>query len=880
MKLNNKEMKSKKVVNDFEVLNVLSYGEDKYIEREEKIDVDKLNFIAENEEIFKDLLRSDKRLEFTLGENYDPSAIFSMAKDYLNLSKNGIVKVNYIQKKGVGRYFAIKSMSLQSITRQIRQTIAQDEYMDIDMKNCHPNILLFICKNLKINCDILEKYCNDRDGFFKENDITKDVGKQMMLSVINGGKKDFKKLETPTDELIEFYDDEMPNIHNKICSKFKDLFKEHEKKRKDGGKDYNHKASFMNHILCDIESKILNVMDEYFGTDKNAVLCFDGIMLPSKNKYDLEECEKVIYDKLKINIKLDVKPFEDIFDLSKYDIPKYVEITEEKIKAYIKVKKTILKNIDDNNINDKTLSEIFNDMVKDVLITTNGDGDGFLWCNRQKLWVEKDKDELMFEICNETNLILKAIREIKKENNAKIFKISKQADISKKDKEQIKALKEIQKQIDFVNNKIQSTKGIRDIYTQAKKDFRNDKFKTEIINRSHDLLPITNGKVINLIDGTIRDRTKDDKFSTYCNVNYIEDTDKTEDDDKYLNKFVNQISMDNTDYIKYKQIKMGSYLSGQNYRDIDINHGVGKNGKSTEINALKLILGDFCGFIGKDVIVFDKSQHRKKGGGGHTSHLIPIDGKRLIITQELEENDVIDSEMVKKIASSDPIEGVRECFGKKTWTMYPFCKLVICSNKIPKFDTNDKAITDRLVFNPYKARFLNKEAMTDEKNNGSYNEIKYKYYEADSDLINMYKTHGRPIDIYFSWLVGGCMEFYKVKNNGIAKPKVVKEYINEKTSENDVIGLWISECCDTKNIDEWELMSKIDKKKYTTQSNTLYDNFSNWASKNEKHKGIGKIEFNVRVENTFTKARDKTGMVFHRITIVNNDEDDDNFRLL
>ena len=82
----------------------------------------------------------------------------------------------------------------------------------------------------------------------------------------------------------------MPNIHNKICSKFKDLFKEHEKKRKDGGKDYNHKASFMNHILCDIESKILNVMDEYFGTDINAVLCFDGIMMPSKNKYDLEEC--------------------------------------------------------------------------------------------------------------------------------------------------------------------------------------------------------------------------------------------------------------------------------------------------------------------------------------------------------------------------------------------------------------------------------------------------------------------------------------------------------------------------------------------------------------------------------------------------------------
>jgi hypothetical protein len=72
--------------------------------------------------------------------------------------------------------------------------------------------------------------------------------------------------------------------------------------------------------------------------------------------------------------------------------------------------------------------------------------------------------------------------------------------------------------------------------------------------------------------------------------------------------------------------------------------------------------------------------------------------------------------------------------------------------------------------------------MIDEKNNGSYNESKYKYYDADCELIDMYKKHGRPIDIYFSWLVKGCMEFYKVKNNGITKPKVVKEYINEKTN--------------------------------------------------------------------------------------------------
>ena len=857
-------MNNKNLSNDFYKLNVLNYVDaDNFIEREEKIDVNKLNFIIENEIIFKDLLRDDKRIQFMLGNEYDPSAIFTMAKEYLNKSKNGIVKTVYKQKNGVGRYFAMGSLSLQSITRQIRQTIGEDHYMDIDMKNCHPNILLFICDNLKINCDILKKYCDDREEFFKDNNLTKAVGKQLMLAIINGGKSDYNKLENPSDEMIEFFDDEIPNIHNKICSKFKDLFKKHEQKRKDANKNFNNKASFMNHILCDIESKILEIISEFFGSNNYEVLCFDGIMLPIGD-YDLKGCENAIYDKLKIKIQLDVKPFEDIFDLSGFTIPAYVEITEEKHNRYLSVKNKLKFYIKNNDINDNTLSIVFNEMVKDDLITTNEMGDGYMWMEKQRLWVEKDKDELMVEICNENNLILKCIRELKKETGVAILKL---ADT---EKEQKKILKGILGQVDTINNKIQSTKGIRDIYTQAKNRFRDDKFKTDKINRKHDLLPIRNGKVLNLIDGTIRDREKTDLFSISCDVDFIPDIDITKKERDDLNKFVNQIGMEDEDYISYKQIKMGSYLSGANCRDIDINHGAGKNGKSTEVNALKLVLGDFCGFIGKDVIVFDKSAHRKKGGGGHTSHLVPINGKRLIITQELEENDIIDSEMVKKIASSDPIEGVRECFGKKTWTMLPFCKLAICSNKIPKFDTNDVAITDRLVFNPYKARFLNKISMEIEKEKGNYDETKYKYYETNNSLIEKYSFHNRTIDIYFSWLVAGCMEFYRTKDEGIKKPKIVRDYINEKTSENDIVGLWLEECCNVKTLADWDLLSNTDKKIYTTLSSKLYDNFSEWAIRNNQHKGFGKIDFNKRIETQFTKKRNDKGISFERVRLCDN----------
>ena len=51
------------------------------------------------------------------------------------------------------------------------------------------------------------------------------------------------------------------------------------------------------------------------------------------------------------------------------------------------------------------------------------------------------------------------------------------------------------------------------------------------------------------------------------------------------------------------------------------------------MNALAVIMGDFCAYIGKNVIVYDPKRGKGKSGGEHTSHLIPIDSKRLILTQ-------------------------------------------------------------------------------------------------------------------------------------------------------------------------------------------------------------------------------------------------------
>jgi len=140
---------------------------------------------------------------------------FLKAEKMLNKSRNGTIKVTYKQRNGVGRRFASKGLSLQSLCRQMRHTIARD-YVDIDMVNAHPTLLLFVCEQLKIQCPMLRKYCQNREKFFGQNNLTKEEGKDLMIQMLYGGSKAYKQIEDPSPDL-EMFKDEMKETHARIA---------------------------------------------------------------------------------------------------------------------------------------------------------------------------------------------------------------------------------------------------------------------------------------------------------------------------------------------------------------------------------------------------------------------------------------------------------------------------------------------------------------------------------------------------------------------------------------------------------------------------------------------------------------------------------------
>jgi phage/plasmid-associated DNA primase/predicted transcriptional regulator len=839
-------------------IKVVDNENNNFIETREVFNINIANHILEHIERFKPYMRS-KFFE----EGRDPILFLRKYVQNANI-ENGVAfeNVTYKQNNGKGRYYAIGSLSLQSLCREIRHTISKEFYKDIDIVNCHPVLLQWLCEQNGFECKCLSKYVSNRDKYIKDD----PKKKTLFLIMTNEGEK------INDESLTEFeakYWKEMKYLH-KLFSQLKpNEFETHKKKRiQVDKKNYNHQASYMNTLLCDLENNILMHMWKFYDNAKDAVLCFDGIMLRirSDDNYELKECQDYIEEKIGIKIILKIKDMIEGFDLTNQTIDVYKPMAKEKEEKYREIIQMIKDSINNHEVGEQTISLLFVKMMKEDIIVTNKDtGDGYQWNPLQKLWISKDKNELMNELCQEDNLILKAARSVEQEYD---FFVKKNKNDKIKESIGLNNLKIVRS----IKKALISMREVQNIYKFSQIKLINSDFKSKILNRNHDLLPILNGKIINLRTSEIRDRLKNDNFSFECPVNYIPEAEWTTNDKQDHKTFIEQIFVEDPEYIKYVQIKLGTYLCGDNCRDIDINHGYGRNGKSCLLKAISVILGNFFGYIGKDVVVFDPRQHRKKGGGNHTSHLFPIDGKRVVATQEFVEGDTLDGEIVKKIASADVIEGVRECYGRKTGEISPFCKLIVNSNIIPKFEVTDPAMVERLNFNPFKARFLNEEGIKTEKLNGTYNDIKYKYYPCDNELVKKYTNAGRNIDILFSWMVHGCLEFYAKYNDGcgIPKPQIVTDYSQNKIAENNVVLVWLNSQCEIKNIDEWNQMDKHEKNQFQIPRAELYEEFSNWAQKHEVHAGYGKTKFNDVIEKKIILKKTNTGFIYERIRLIKN----------
>jgi hypothetical protein len=199
---------------------------------------------------FRDFLMTTKKTRFS-------------TKRFYNYSKES-EKYNLKQ----GRLY---SNGIQVVPRSIRNFLCSD-HTDIDMKNCAPTILKYICDEHNIPCANLEKYIKNRDSF-----ISIETPKTLFIASM------FSKNKIKNEDVFfTSFDDEMKKIQKQLVKLYsKDKYPYYHTNTK------NINGSLLFKLCSKIENEVLQLVISYLQQQVLTIFCpiFDGVIVEGKH-YD------------------------------------------------------------------------------------------------------------------------------------------------------------------------------------------------------------------------------------------------------------------------------------------------------------------------------------------------------------------------------------------------------------------------------------------------------------------------------------------------------------------------------------------------------------------------------------------------------------------
>ena len=250
-----------------------------------------------------------EKLKYILDNNDFNEEVNNIARNYYeSLDDLGRKKIAYKQKfKHKDRYYGIGSC-LSYLKKEIRNSIMPKNIKDIDMVNCHPVILLNLCEKNNISCNILKNYVENRDLILDSFSDDRKILKKMFLSILNGGFKKVYSQDSIINNYLKLLEKEVIKIQKHFYLKDKRYLE----------KDCNYMGKNLSRIILEKENQILQIMINYFVSKKVNIFTieYDGLKIYSDDKskhFSINDLEKVIFEKTKINMKLCFKNIEDCF---------------------------------------------------------------------------------------------------------------------------------------------------------------------------------------------------------------------------------------------------------------------------------------------------------------------------------------------------------------------------------------------------------------------------------------------------------------------------------------------------------------------------------------------------------------------------------------
>lgn len=326
------------------------------------------------------------------------------------------------------------------------------------------------------------------------------------------------------------------------------------------------------------------------------------------------------------------------------------------------------------------------------------------------------------------------------------------------------------------------------------------------LDQDPELFNCLNG-IINLRTGKAIDHTPKMKMTKLAPVIYQKNAKAHS-----WEQFILKISFGSVEIANYIQEAVGYSLTGHTSEQaLFFLYGIGANGKSTFLEGLKLVFGDYQ--IHSNYETFTSIG---RDGNSHSEDVVRLKGSRLVISTEINAHKSLNESVIKQITSGDTVTA-RDLHSSSI-EFKPTFKLWIAGNHKPKIQNFDHGIKRRIFIIPFEYTFTKEE-------------IRPQY-----EVIEDFKLERSGI---LNWALEGARRWFK--NKRLAVPQAVLDTTQKYFLENNIIEQYLNDTCILFDKNKPNAIPLFDEAKTLYQTYLDYTNLVN-------EERLGRNQFYMRLE--------------------------------
>lgn len=334
-----------------------------------------------------------------------------------------------------------------------------------------------------------------------------------------------------------------------------------------------------------------------------------------------------------------------------------------------------------------------------------------------------------------------------------------------------------------------------------------------------DYLNVQNG-IVNLRNGELIPHDSTFMMSKICACEYDYVGEKKP---KRWLQFLDEVTNGDKELQHYLQKCVGYSMTGSVREQCAFFlYGIGNNGKSTFLETVAEILGDYASNAQPDTIMM------KKFGEGVGSDIARLRSARMVTTEEPTEGVRLNEGLIKQLTGGGKVT-CRFLYGDE-FEYSPEFKIWIATNHKPVITGTDVGIWRRIRLIPFE---VNIPADKVDK------QLKYKFREEMPQILR--------------WAIEGCMLYRK---EGLNPPKCVLDATQEYKAEMDLIATFMDACI----VIDYNSVEAI-------PANELYSIYTEWARANNEYVMTSRKFFGEITKRTPDKKRVSGGIVYSKIRL-------------